>query len=108
MLRTCARRPSSTVLMRSSRRILAVVLDHLSIQCADIAVSAAFYDTVLAALGGARLMDFGNVIGYGVSRPTFWVGPLTSGEPNREVHIAFQAPDRAAVRAFFDASVATD
>jgi len=54
-------------------------------------------------------MDFGNVIGYGSSagRPTFWVGPLTSGEPNREIHIAFQAPDRAAVRAFFDAAVAT-
>jgi catechol 2,3-dioxygenase-like lactoylglutathione lyase family enzyme len=93
--------------MRSSRRILAVVLDHLSIQCADVAVSAAFYDTVLATLGGARLMDFGNVIGYGTARPTFWVGPLTSGEPNREIHVAFQAPDRAAVRAFFAAAVAT-
>ena len=27
-------------------------------------------------------------------------------EPNREVHVAFQAPDRARVRAFFDAAVA--
>jgi predicted lactoylglutathione lyase len=53
-------------------------------------------------------MDFGNVIGYGVAgRPRFWLGPLTTGEPNREIHIAFQATDRAAVRAFFDAAVAT-
>lgn len=84
------------------------MLDHLSIQCADVTASAAFYDAVLAPLGGARVMDFGNVIGYGVAgRPTFWLGPLTSGEPNREVHIAFQAADRAAVRAFFDVAVAT-
>jgi len=84
------------------------VLDHLSIQCADLPASAAFYDAVLAPLGGARVMDFGNVIGYGrPQRPTFWLGPLTTGEPNREVHIAFQAPDRAAVRAFFAAALET-
>ena len=43
------------------------MLDHLSIQCADVAASAAFYDAVLAPLGGQRLMDFGQVIGYGVA-----------------------------------------
>ncbi len=84
------------------------MLDHLSIQCADVAASASFYDHVLAPLGGGRVMDFGEVIGYGVGgQPTFWVGPLTTGEPNREVHIAFVAPDRAAVRAFFDVAVAS-
>jgi catechol 2,3-dioxygenase-like lactoylglutathione lyase family enzyme len=83
------------------------VLDHLAIQCADVSASAAFYDVVLAPLEGARVMDFGNVIGFGVGgRPTFWVGPLTTGEPNREIHIAFQARGRAAVRAFFDVAVA--
>jgi len=82
------------------------VLDHLSIQCADLAASAAFYDAVLAPLGGVRVMDFGEVIGYGrPQRPTFWIGPLTSSEPNREVHIAFEAADRAGVDAFFDAAV---
>jgi catechol 2,3-dioxygenase-like lactoylglutathione lyase family enzyme len=83
-----------------------VLLDHLSIQCADVDASAAFYDAVLAPLGAGRKMQFGNVIGYGTDRPTFWLGPLTTGEPNREVHIAFRAADRAAVRAFFDAAVA--
>ena len=33
------------------------------------------------------------------------MGPLTTGEPNREVHIAFEADDRASVRAFFEAAV---
>jgi catechol 2,3-dioxygenase-like lactoylglutathione lyase family enzyme len=84
------------------------VLDHVSIQCADVAASAAFYDTVLATLGGGRVLDFGEVLGYGVGdRPTFWLGPLTTGEPNREIHIAFEAADGAAVRAFFDAAVGT-
>jgi catechol 2,3-dioxygenase-like lactoylglutathione lyase family enzyme len=83
------------------------VLDHLSIQCADVESSAAFYDTVLTPLGGVRLMDFGEVIGYGVPpKPDFWLGPRTTGEGFRESHIAFAAPDRAAVQAFFGAAVA--
>ncbi|MCX4094989.1 VOC family protein [Nocardia sp. alder85J] len=83
------------------------MLDHLAIQCADVTVSAAFYDTVLATIGGARQMDFGPVIGYGSTpKPDFWLGPST-GADFRESHIAFAAPDRAAVRAFFDAAVAT-
>ena len=39
-------------------------------------------------------------------RPTFWIGPLTTGEPNREAHIAFEAPNRAAVGAWFEAAKA--
>ena len=83
------------------------MLDHLSIQCADVARSAEFYDAVLANVGGRRLMDFGEVIGYGVPpMPDFWLGPRTTGEGFRESHIAFSAPDRAAVRAFFEAATA--
>ena len=83
------------------------MLDHLSIQCSDVAASAAFYDVVLLPLGGVRLMDSGDVIGYGVPpRPDFWLGPHDSGEGFRESHIAFAAPDRDAVRAFFQAAVA--
>ncbi len=83
------------------------MLDHLSIQCADVAESANFYDTVLAPLGGTRIMDFGEVIGYGTPpMPDFWLGPQATGEGFRETHIAFRAPDRAAVQGFFDAAAA--
>jgi catechol 2,3-dioxygenase-like lactoylglutathione lyase family enzyme len=83
------------------------VLDHVSIQCADVAASGSFYDAVLAPLGGTRLMDFGAVIGFGVApMPDFWLGPRQTGEGFRESHIAFTAPSRAAVREFFDAAVA--
>ena len=82
------------------------MLDHLAIQCADITRSAAFYDVVLETLGYIRMMEAGGGIGYGRDRkPSFWLGPLTTGEPNREIHIAFVAADRAAVRAFVDAAV---
>jgi catechol 2,3-dioxygenase-like lactoylglutathione lyase family enzyme len=82
------------------------MLDHLSIQCSDVAASTAFYDAALGALGGTRVMDFGAVIGFGVGdKPTFWIGPLSTGEPNREIHIAFAARDQASVQAFFDAAV---
>jgi len=82
------------------------MLDHLSIQCADVAASASFYDTALAPLGGRRVLDFGEVIGYGVDRPDFWLGGLSTGEGFRESHIAFVAPDRASVDAFFAAATA--
>jgi catechol 2,3-dioxygenase-like lactoylglutathione lyase family enzyme len=81
------------------------VIDHLSIQCADVAASAAFYDAVLAPLGAGRVMDFGEVIGFGAPPvPGFWIGPRSTGEGFRESHIAFAAPDRASVHAFFEAS----
>jgi hypothetical protein len=33
------------------------MLDHVSIQCTDVAASAEFYDAGLAPLGGRRLFD---------------------------------------------------
>ncbi len=81
------------------------MIDHLSMQCADVRSSAAFYDAVLAPLGGGRLADFGEVVGFGIgSRPEFWVGPRQTGDGFRECHIAFTATDRAAVDAFFSAA----
>ena len=55
-------------------RALAMTIDHLSIQCADVGSSAAFFDAVLAPLRGHRLMDFGDVVGYGDTKPEFLIG----------------------------------
>ncbi len=83
------------------------MLDHVAIQCADLAASAAFYDAVLAPLGGQRIIDFGQVIGYGVPpMPDFWIGRQNTGEGFRETHLAFSAASRAIVREFFGAAVA--
>jgi catechol 2,3-dioxygenase-like lactoylglutathione lyase family enzyme len=83
------------------------VLDHLSIQCSNFPASSAFYDVVLASIGGKRIMDFGDVIGYGVDFPCFWLGHHATGEGFRESHIAFRAASREAVDAFRDAAAAT-
>jgi catechol 2,3-dioxygenase-like lactoylglutathione lyase family enzyme len=88
------------------------MIDHLGINCSDLAASAAFYDRVLGVLGHRRLMDFGEAIGYGTAGPSFWIskqpddGPASG--PNREIHVAFTASDAATVRAFFEAAVALD
>ncbi len=81
------------------------MIDHVSLQCADLTASASFYDAVLAPLGGSRVANFGEVIGYGVApRAEFWIGPRTTGEGFRESHVAFTAADRATVTAFFEAA----
>lgn len=82
------------------------MIDHISIQVSDVATSASFYDAVLASLGGKRVIERGTVIGYGTDFPMFWIGPVTTEGNAREAHLAFRAPDRAAVQAFFDAAVA--
>jgi catechol 2,3-dioxygenase-like lactoylglutathione lyase family enzyme len=82
------------------------MLDHVSVQCSDVRASTVFYDAVLAPLGGRREMDFGEFIGYGTAgKPEFWIGAQQTGDGFRESHIAFAAPDRAAVQAFYDAAV---
>jgi catechol 2,3-dioxygenase-like lactoylglutathione lyase family enzyme len=85
------------------------MLDHLGIQCADVDASATFYDAVLGTLGATRMMSFGDVHGYGVDKPDFWLSPLVGGATSAdwEAHIAFVAADRATVQAFLDAAVKT-
>ena len=52
-------------------------------------------------------MDFGCVIGYGVPpMPDFWIGGQETGVGFREAHIAFSAPNRAAVDDFCRVAVA--
>ena len=83
-------------------------LDHISIATADYAKSLAFYEAALAPLGIKTHMKFegpeGNVAGLGGEMPDFWVGD--GGAVVGRIHIAFSAPDRAAVDAFYAAAMA--
>jgi catechol 2,3-dioxygenase-like lactoylglutathione lyase family enzyme len=82
------------------------MIDHVGLQVADLAASAAFYDAVLAPLGQRRLMDFEVALGYGDQHPDFWIGRWTDQIPNRPIHLAFVAPTRDAVLAFHLAATA--
>jgi catechol 2,3-dioxygenase-like lactoylglutathione lyase family enzyme len=57
-------------------------------------------------LGFSRQLDFGEAIGSGRDgEPTFWIADGTGLGPDRETHIAFQAADENAVRAFHEAAL---
>ncbi|MDR0782040.1 MAG: VOC family protein [Pseudomonadales bacterium] len=88
------------------------MIDHIGIGAADFARSRGFYDAALAALQIRPLMELTPAqtggyhgIGYGADgKPFFW---LSNGEPRGAgIHVAFTAPSRAAVDAFYHAALA--
>jgi catechol 2,3-dioxygenase-like lactoylglutathione lyase family enzyme len=82
------------------------VIDYMGINCADYPKSQQFYDSVLGALGFSRRLDFGRAIGYGRDgHASFWISDGAGMGSNRENHIAFEAADENAVRAFQRAAV---
>jgi catechol 2,3-dioxygenase-like lactoylglutathione lyase family enzyme len=86
------------------------MLDHVSIAVADLSRSLAFYEQALKPLGIKRLMAYGGTeelpdhVGFGdQQKPYFWLG---RGEPMRGyVHVAFAAPSRACIDAFYRAAL---
>jgi len=94
------------------------MIDHVSIGVSDLAKAREFYDRVLATLGQVRNRDIelpgkGMVAhGYGAAgqAAALWIGvpDYLNAEANRRggVHLAFTAPDRAAVDAFHAAAIA--
>jgi catechol 2,3-dioxygenase-like lactoylglutathione lyase family enzyme len=89
------------------------VFDHLSIGVADLDRAAAFYDAVMAALGHVRLTQNPRHVAYGppgfTGEPPFAIllGGADARSPGRGAHLAFSAPDRAAVDRFHAAALAT-
>lgn len=87
------------------------MLDHLGLQVEDVKDSLDFYTGVFGPLGLRELIRIpaGDTFVVGLAGPDgqadFWLGP-TGGPETRESHIAFRAPDRAAVDAVHEAAVA--
>lgn len=83
------------------------MLDHVSVGTAHFERACAFYDATLAPLGYRRLLEFPGMAGYGLNAPQFWIGSPTNGSfiPAVGVHVAFQAQNRAAVDAFYEAAL---
>lgn len=82
------------------------MIDHVTIGVVALARSIAFYDRALRPLGIERLASDGaKFVGYGQDNPAFfWIGERD--EMVSDVHVAFAAPDRAAVDAFYAAAIA--
>ena len=83
------------------------MLDHLGVQCDDVAASKAFFERLLAPLGVTAIMDYEVAVGFAGAdgNPQFWVG-RSGGGTQREVHVAFTAANRATVDAVHEAAVA--
>jgi catechol 2,3-dioxygenase-like lactoylglutathione lyase family enzyme len=86
------------------------MIDHVSIAVSDLAKSAAFYESVLAPLGLAKLVDRSPAaIGFGKKYPEFWLNARPAIAPQPEttgIHICLRAPSDDAVREFFGAALA--
>ena len=92
------------------------MLHHLSFPVVDLTRSAAFYDAALSALGYVRVWTHETAVGYKEAAVGYG---LPSGEdqfairlrsqgvivPGEGFHVAFRAPSREAVRAFYRAAL---
>jgi catechol 2,3-dioxygenase-like lactoylglutathione lyase family enzyme len=85
------------------------VIDHVSVAVADLARSAVFYESVLASLGLAKLIDHPATIGFGKKYPEFWLNARAGLAPQAETtgaHICLRAISENAVRDFHAAALA--
>jgi catechol 2,3-dioxygenase-like lactoylglutathione lyase family enzyme len=81
------------------------VIDHVTLQVSDVAASRRFYGPLLATLHATAQDGGDEFAGYfGVNGGSFWLIPAERSD-DRELHLAFAAPDREHVRAFHAAAV---
>lgn len=93
------------------------MLDHTGIVVTDLASARRFYDAIAAPLGLATADNGDRAFLFGRSAeepiPYLWIGTLIPSywaEGSRpginQMHVAFSAPDKAAVDAFYQAGLA--
>jgi len=87
------------------------VLDHVALEVADLARAARFYDALMHPLGGRRIVDSPDGIGYGRDRAELWIMPRrdrtsTANGTTRSGHVAIAAAGRRAVDAAHAAGLA--
>ncbi len=82
-----------------------MILDHIGLSVSDYESSKYFFTTALAPLGIALVMETHGWAGFGrAGQPQFWFG--VGPGPQKPMHIAFAAQDRAQVQAFHKAALA--
>lgn len=85
------------------------ILSHVSIGTNDFARALRFYDAVMAAIGGRRVMEHPGAVAYGRAYPEFWLHePLdgASATVGNGTHFGFVAASTTEVDAFHAAGVA--
>lgn len=85
------------------------VLHHLSFAVADLPRSSRFYDATLDALGYIRVWADETAVGYGApgggDRFAIKLRPRGVVVPGEGFHVAFAAPSKEAVAAFYETAL---
>lgn len=84
-----------------------MIINHISLGTNDVEKASRFYDAVLSTLGISRSHTLDNeAVSYG-EQFEFWVGlPLEGdGSCGNGTHIAFNAPSRESVDAFYQVAL---
>jgi catechol 2,3-dioxygenase-like lactoylglutathione lyase family enzyme len=84
------------------------MIDHVSIAVRDLAASKTFYETVLGAIGYAKLIDRPDSVGFGKKYPELWLNrrpDMAKVAADTGVHVCVRAADVAAVDAFHAAAL---
>lgn len=85
------------------------IVDHVGVKVSDFGRSRDFYVAALGTLGIKLLSEFEfdgkRYAGFGIERPTFWIDDGL--EQRGSAHVAFIAPSRAAVGAFYTVALSS-
>jgi catechol 2,3-dioxygenase-like lactoylglutathione lyase family enzyme len=77
-------------------------IDHVSLRVRSLRLARRFYETVLEPLGVGTIGSE-NAVGFGGATGSLWIA---EDDPTLNLHFAFEAPDNAAVDAFWEAGTA--
>jgi catechol 2,3-dioxygenase-like lactoylglutathione lyase family enzyme len=81
------------------------MIDHIGLRTAQFEASKQFFISALAPLGIAPKVEYRGGVGFARGdAPTFWLVESTLAPSS--MHLALQAPNRAAVDAFYVAAMA--
>lgn len=83
-----------------------LVIDHVDLLVRDLERSRRFYAASLAPLGFALLDASNTSASFGLAGADDFGINQAEQEPTARAHVAFVAPDRAAVDAFYQAALA--
>ena len=72
------------------------MINHVTVKVKDFEKEEAFYEAALTPLG----------YGKGPAFPGVWVSTAAEGDAVAPIHVAFQAADNDAVKAFYEAGLA--
>ena len=84
------------------------MINHVTVKVKDFEKEEAFYEAALTPLGYGKGPAFPGVQAFvAEDGSAVWVSTAAEGDAVAPIHVAFQAADNDAVKAFYEAGLAT-